>query len=352
MTNAKDSLPPRQYENLRKLAVKGRELNEMVSDFLDYTRADRVATSSFRLQPVIEECLATIEPTIDPSRVQVTADVAADLPDLVQDERKLKRIVINLMSNAVKFTERGTIAVSARRRGDAVEIAVADTGIGIAEAFLGRIFEEFERVEPRGERPREGTGLGLAICRRFAALMGGEVTVRSRPGEGSVFTVTAPLVHPTSVASDVGTVSRPTVGKDGAAATDDAAGDGQGTVLVVDDSKANRDVLVQLLERRYRVVVAADGQRAIEMARRERPDLILMDLSLPVVDGWEATRTIKRDAALRPIPIIAVTAHVTQRDRDEAAAAGCDGFLAKPVEERALLDTLRRHLGPNGGGRA
>src|SRR6185295_11638959 len=198
----------------------------------------RVATSSFRLQPVIEECLATIEPTIDPSRVQVTADVAANLPDLVQDERKLKRIVINLMSNAVKFTERGTIAVTARRRGDAVEIAVADTGIGIAEAFLGRIFEEFERVEPRGERPREGTGLGLAICRRFAALMGGEVTVRSRPGEGSAFTLTAPLVHPSSVASLAGTVSRPTAGKDGAAATD-AAVDGQGTVLVVDDSKAN-----------------------------------------------------------------------------------------------------------------
>src|SRR6185295_13997140 len=167
-------------------------------------------------------------------------------------------------------------AVTARRRGDAVEIAVADTGIGIAEAFLGRIFEEFERVEPRGERPREGTGLGLAICRRFAALMGGEVTVRSRPGEGSTFTLTAPLVHPSSVASLAGTVSRPTAGKDGATATGDAAGDGQGTVLVVDDSKANRDVLVQLLERRYRVVVAADGQRAIEMARRERPDLILM----------------------------------------------------------------------------
>jgi C4-dicarboxylate-specific signal transduction histidine kinase len=352
MTNAKDGLPPRQYQNLEKLTSKGRELNELVNDFLDYTRADRVSTAAFRLRPVIEECLVTIEPMIDGARVRIACDVSADLPELVQDERKLRRVVINLMSNAAKFTESGTISVGAHRRGSSVEISVADTGIGIGEEHLSRIFEEFERVEPRGERPREGTGLGLAICRRFAALMGGEIAVRSRLGEGSVFTLSVPIVHASARASDepaaTGAMPREV---DGAAALGRAPAGGPGgtaTVLVVDDSRANRDFLVQLLEQQYHVLVAADGKRAIEMTRLERPDIILMDLSLPIIDGWEAMRTIKRDAELRPIPIIAVTAHATQRDRQEASAAGCDGFLAKPVEERALREALLHHLGSRG----
>jgi histidine kinase len=352
MTNAKDSLPPRQYENLEKLASKGRELNELANDFLDYTRADRVNTAAFRLRPLIEECLVTVEPMIDRARVCIACDVSADLPELVQDERKLRRVVINLLSNAAKFTEAGTISVAARRQGGSAEISVADTGIGIAEEHLARIFEEFERVELRGERPREGTGLGLAICRRFAVLMGGEVAVRSRLGEGSVFTLSVPIVHPSARASGepAGAGATPREA-DGAGALGRApAGDpgGPATVLVVDDSRANRDFLVQLLERQYRVLVAADGKRAIEVTRLERPDIILMDLSLPIIDGWEATRTIKRDAELRPIPIIAVTAHATQRDRQEASAAGCDGFLAKPVEERALREALLRYLGSRG----
>jgi CheY-like chemotaxis protein len=280
-------------------------------------------------------------------------DIPHDLPDLVQDERKLRRIVINLMSNAAKFTENGTIRVSAARREDAIEITVADTGIGIAEEYLGRIFEEFERIEPRDHRPREGTGLGLAICRRFAALMGGGIAVQSRLGEGSVFTLSFPVIHPTTLAGGTVAASQAPREPDPSPPRERPAGrpgNGKATVLIVDDSKANRDYLVQLLESRYRVLVAADGRRAIELAQSERPDLILMDLSLPVVDGWEATRTIKRDPALRPIPIIAVTAHVTRRDREEVSAAGGDGFLAKPIDEQTLFDTLRHHLGPRGGG--
>src|SRR5262249_19462618 len=283
MTNAKDSLPPRQYENLEKLASKGRELNELVNDFLDYTRADPVHTATFRLRPVIEECVVTIEPMIDRERVRIACDVPADLPELVQDERKLRRVVINLMSNAAKFTETGTISVGARRQGGSVEISVADTGIGIAEKHLTRIFEEFERVEPRGERPREGTGLGLAICRRFAALMGGEIAVRSRLGEGSVFTLSVPIVHPSARASEEPAATGATPREaDGAGALGRApAGDpgGPPTVLVVDDSPADRDLLVPLLERQYHVLVATDGKTAVQMTRLQRPGVTPLDLS-------------------------------------------------------------------------
>jgi CheY-like chemotaxis protein len=317
----------------------------MVNDFLDYTRADRVTTSEFALAPLIRETIVTIEPMVDGQRVQVTCDIPDDLPGLIQDERKLRRIVINLLTNAAKFTERGTIAVSVRRRHNLVDISVADSGIGIAQEFLGRIFEEFERIESRGERPREGTGLGLSICRRFATLMSGEVTVESSPGKGSTFTLSIPVVHPK--AAEIADVAAPSAASVVPAVrrANGGAGGRQPTVLVVDDSKENRDFLAQLLEKHYRVLVAEDGRKAIDVTRTERPDLILMDLSLPVVDGWEATRTIKSDAKLRRIPIIAVTAHAAKEDWDGIRAAGCNSFLAKPVDEKALFEVLRHYLG-------
>jgi histidine kinase len=348
MANSKEALPGKQYENLQKLAAKGRELNELVGDFLDYSRAERVTTSTFRLGAVIEQCRMAVEFMVDPDQVRLQCDLPDDLPSLVQDERKLRRTIVNLMSNAAKFTEKGEIRLSARRRGDSIEISVADSGIGIGEEYLGSIFEEFERVELPGQRPREGTGLGLAICRRFATLMGGEISVRSRIGEGSVFTLSLPIVHPgadAAVETCVGGTSRKVsriaiLKRPGAEEADRAA-----AVLVVDDSRANRDYLVQLLEPHYSVLVAADGKKAVEMAELECPDLILMDLSLPVLDGWEAIRRIRALATLRPIPIIVVTAHVTEADRKRASAAGCEEFLSKPVDETMLFALLRRHLG-------
>jgi histidine kinase len=345
LANAKESLPERQYQNLQKLAAKGQELNEMVNDFLDYTRADRVTTSEFALAPLIRETIVTIEPMVDGQHVHVTCDIPDDLPRLIQDERKLKRVVINLLTNAAKFTERGTIAVSVRRRNNLVDISVADSGIGIAQEFLGRIFEEFERIESRGERPREGTGLGLSICRRFATLMSGEVTVQSSPGQGSTFTLSIPIVHPKATVAPEAPAAASAVQPGLAVRRANGAGDRRPTVLVVDDSKENRDFLAQLLEKHYRVLVAEDGKKAIDVTQRERPDLILMDLSLPVVNGWEATRAIKSDAKLRRIPIIAVTAHAAKEDWDGIRAAGCDSFLAKPVDETALFEALRHYLG-------
>lgn len=346
LANAKDSLPEKQYQNLQKLAAKGRELNEMVGDFLDYTLADRVTPAEFALAPLIHECLVTVEPMVDARRVQISADVPDDLPNLIQDGRKLKRIIINLLNNAVKFTEIGEIKVTAQRRGGLVEISVADTGIGIAGEYLDRIFEEFQRVEQRGERPREGTGLGLAICRRFATLMEGIVEVRSTQGKGSDFGVTLPIVHSKATLAEpaAATAALRQTAQDSPPPASAPAQNGTPTVLIVDDSKENRDFLTQLLEKHCRVRVAEDGRSAIQIAQREHPDIILMDLSLPIVDGWEATRTIKEDIRLRSIPIIAVTAHATEQDRVEARAAGCDDLLSKPVDEQALFDLLRNRL--------
>ena len=348
LSNAKESLPEKQYQNLEKLSAKGRELNEMVSDFLDYTRADRVNTSRFALPPLIQECLTTIEPMIGSQRIQIVCRIPDGLPMLVQDERKLRSVIMNLLTNAAKFTDAGEIRLTVQHRDGSIDISVGDTGIGIAEESLDRIFNEFERIESPGERPREGTGLGLAICRRFAFLMGGTITVQSKRGKGSEFTLLVPIKHPKAIAIAESAGSGEHRDADVVAMlgrAKAATADGRATVLIVDDSKENRDFLTQLLERHCHVLVAEDGKKAIQIAQLERPDLILMDLSLPVIDGWEATRTIKGDAGLRSIPIVVVTAHVTTQDRDEARAAGCDDFLSKPVDEKALFVILRRHLG-------
>ena len=348
LSNAKDSLPEKQYQNLQKLSAKGRELNEMVSDFLDYTRADRVNTSEFTLPPLIQECLTTVEPMLDGQPIHTACEIPDHLPMLVQDERKLKRIVMNLLNNAAKFTQQGDIRLAVQRRSDSIDISVADTGIGIAEKYLDRIFHEFERIEPPGERPREGTGLGLAICRRFATLMSGTITVQSKPGTGSEFTLSIPITHPSAISTADSARSGEPRGANVVPLLDRAkaaSADGRPTVLIVDDSKENRDFLTQLLDRHYRVLVAEDGRKAVQTVRREHPNLVLMDLSLPVMDGWEATRAIKSDAELQSIPVVVVTAHATEQDRDEAQAAGCDDFLSKPVDENALLAILHRHLG-------
>jgi len=174
------------------------------------------------------------------------------------------------------------------------------------------------------------------------------MAVRSRIGEGSVFTLSLPIVHPRADANGAPGVDGTSHAPGRVAALKrprTALSDTTVTVLVVDDSKANRDFLVQLLEPHYGVLVAADGRKAVEMAELERPDIILMDLSLPVLDGWEAIRRIKAIAALRSIPIVVVTAHVTQPDREQASAAGCDEFLAKPLDEAMLFSVLHRHLG-------
>jgi CheY-like chemotaxis protein/anti-sigma regulatory factor (Ser/Thr protein kinase) len=319
----------------------------MVNDFLDYTRADHVKPVEFVLAPVVQGCLANIEPIVDSRRVRVSAEIPDGLPRLNQDERKLKRIIVNLLGNATKFTENGEIRIAVQQRGHLLDISVTDTGAGIAPEYLERIFEEFQRVENRGERPREGTGLGLAICRRFATLMAGAVTVRSVPGHGSTFTLTIPIVHPQATAGSSAAHEEPRPDMSAAPPARPAPGPVRtrtAAVLIVDDSKENRDFLTQLLEKQYRTLIAEDGTSAIRMAQRERPDIILMDLSLPVVDGWEAARTIKSDIKLRSIPIVAVTAHATEQDQVEARAAGCDDFRSQPVDEQQLRSVLQRWL--------
>jgi signal transduction histidine kinase/HAMP domain-containing protein len=202
MRRSKDVLVPRQYENLEKILVSAEHLLSLINDVLDLAKVEAGRTEvypvEFVLGPMLAECLHTVEPVLKSEQVRLVQEVAADLPTLYTDRDKVKQILMNLLSNAVKFTHAGTIALTARSHKGTIAITVADTGIGIPEAALEHIFEEFRQVDSSTTREYGGTGLGLAISRQFARLMGGDITVQSTVGVGSTFTLTLPQRYPSA----------------------------------------------------------------------------------------------------------------------------------------------------------
>jgi signal transduction histidine kinase/HAMP domain-containing protein len=202
MRRSKDVLVPRQYENLEKILVSAEHLLSLINDVLDLAKVEAGRTEvypvEFVLGPMLAECLHTVEPVLKSEQVRLVQEVAADLPTLYTDRDKVKQILMNLLSNAVKFTHAGTIALTARSHKGTIAITVADTGIGIPEAALEHIFEEFRQVDSSTTREYGGTGLGLAISRQFARLMGGDITVQSTVGAGSTFTLTLPQRYPSA----------------------------------------------------------------------------------------------------------------------------------------------------------
>jgi signal transduction histidine kinase len=196
MRRSKDALVPRQYENLEKILVSAEHLLSLINHVLDLAKVEAGRTEvypvEFVLDPMLAECLHTVEPVLKSEQVRLVHEVAADLPTLYMDRDKVKQILMNLLSNAVKFTHTGTITVTVYSHNSSIVMAVADTGIGIPEEALARIFEEFRQVDSSTTREYGGTGLGLAISLQFARLMGGDITVQSTVGVGSTFTMTLP----------------------------------------------------------------------------------------------------------------------------------------------------------------
>jgi signal transduction histidine kinase len=197
MRRAKDVLPARQYENLEKILVSGEHLLSLINSILDLSKIEagrmEVKRHPIVLRPLLELCLETVRPLVRGEAVEVGGELEAAPLMLVIDEEKLKQIVINLLSNAAKFTEKGSIVLSASKRNGAVEISVRDTGTGIPTDKLEAIFDEFCQVEGAAAPAQSGTGLGLSISRRLARLLGGEITLKSELGRGSTFTLTLPL---------------------------------------------------------------------------------------------------------------------------------------------------------------
>jgi CheY-like chemotaxis protein/anti-sigma regulatory factor (Ser/Thr protein kinase) len=250
---------------------------------------------------------------------------------MVADSSKVTQMLLNLVSNAIKFTPSGgRIGIQARGAGQWIEIAVSDSGIGIAEADLSRLFTEFQQLSAGPGRQQQGTGLGLALTKRFAELHGGQVTVESKLGAGSTFTLRLPR-------SPGATTSPPTTGTSPTESVDLS----RPLVLVVDDNPAAAEILARHLDAGgFRMAVAHSGQEALRMARELMPVAITLDILLPEIDGWEVLTRLKADDATRNIPV--VVASVIDKPALGRALGAIDYFV-KPVDAKALLSRLGQY---------
>jgi signal transduction histidine kinase/CheY-like chemotaxis protein len=336
MRRSRDVLPTRQYENLEKILVSAEHLLALINDILDLSKIEagrvEVRPVAFDVEPLVDLCLRTVEPLVRSEQVHLVKVVDADLPRFHTDPDKVKQILINLLSNAIKFTDEGTITVAVARRGHDVTLAVADPGIGIPADKLDLIFEEFRQVDSTNTRKHGGTGLGLAISRRFARLLGGDLTVASTPGVGSVFTLRLPARYEAG----------PPVARAGILAPDEpqVRSEAARLILAIDDDPDAIYLLQEnLTEAGYRVVGALGGDEGLRKARELLPFAITLDITMPQRNGWEVLHDLKADPATRDIPVIVVS---IVDSKELGYRLGAADYLLKPFDREAIVGTLAR----------
>ncbi len=348
-------LTSRQRDRLARIRSSAQHLLRIINDILDLSKIEAgklsVEQGDVDLHDIVERVCSVVAGEVSSRGIALTAQLR-DVPDRVRgDGMRIEQVLLNLVGNAVKFTERGSVDVDVApdEDGTAIVFAVRDTGIGMTPEQVSHIFHTFEQADSSTTRRFGGTGLGLAISKRLVEAMGGTIHVTSEPGHGSEFRVVLPVIVPdgphatrrdrvvvgrsTSITARQEALLRQLEARHGA------------SILLAEDIETNREVAVHVLRRAgMNVTVATNGREAVEQAANGRFDMVLMDLAMPVMDGFEATRAIRALDGHASTPIIAMTANAFDEDRQRALDAGMDEHLAKPVEPAELYRALLRWL--------
>jgi len=338
-----------QQEYARTILSSGQTLLSLLNDILDLSKveAGKLELHQGAFSPV--QVLADTVALFTASASQKGLNLAVDREStavaglFLGDATRLRQMLSNLISNAIKFTEQGQVSLRCQRQGGDTQqvllrFEVSDTGIGIEAEALERLFKAFEQADNSTTRNYGGTGLGLAITRRLVQQMGGQTGVESSPGVGSTFWFTARFSLSSAPAAEL----LPPPGSDKQTATGDCAGR---RILLCEDNPINQEVALSLLaDAGLQTTVASNGREAVELAAAGGHDLILMDMQMPVMDGLEACRQIRQLPQGRELPIIAMTANAFADDRERCLAAGMNDFLAKPVNPAALYRCLHHWL--------
>ena len=329
--------------DMAKIEGNARHLLGLINDVLDLSKVEsgkmEVYAESFDVAEMIREVAATVQGLVEKKGNTLKLRLAPNLGAMHSDVTKIRQVLLNLLSNAAKFTEGGAIILKAERvsgveEADWLAFAVHDTGIGMTEEQLAKLFQRFQQADASTTRKFGGTGLGLSLTRVFSVMLGGDVEVSSEAGRGSTFTVRLPVTYePTRAAEQQ--PPEPPQEHDGPGATPD-----DNMVLVIDDDPAQRDLMTRFLEREgFNACTAADGQAGIGLARSIRPRAILLDVMMPGMDGWTVLSALKADPDLAKIPVVMVT---FVSERGLATAMGATDYVSKPVEWERFREVMDR----------
>ena len=352
--DAEDEGQDDMVSDLKKIHASGNHLLNLINDILDLSKVEAgrmdLYLESFGLKEMLEESLGSLEPLVAKNANTLVTEFPEDLGMVRADLTKVRQALFNLVSNAAKFTDQGTITIAAGREraedGDTFRIDVTDTGIGIPEDKIDRVFEEFGQADESTTKEYGGTGLGLPISRKFCQMMGGDITVTSAPGVGSTFSITLPTQVDAMEAAK-------SAASESTAADEETAGDatvGKNSILIIDDDPNARELLSRTLDGDgYTVITAKDGQEGLLLAKDNKPSVITLDVQMPGMDGWAVLKTLKADPNLREIPVIMVS---IVGDQQSGNTLGAVESLSKPVDREALLGIVSRYMASEEVGKA
>jgi PAS domain S-box-containing protein len=371
------SLNDRQKQAITTIEKSGQHLLELINDILDLSKIEsgklELHTARVSVKCLCESSLTFVRQQATKKNLHLFLEIPPGLPKIVVDERRIRQVLINLLNNAVKFTPNGgsvklVAQLEQHQETDFLCFSVIDTGIGIPQEEIGKLFQPFVQIDSSLNRQHSGTGLGLALVRRLVEMHGGAVTLSTELGRGSCFTVRLPYTHksnsdiaPTSLVKPINrktlpnTIEKlqypeqfPTTALVFTPRFTPIEATASPLILIVEDNEANLTTIASYLGARgYRLIIGKDGQQAVTLTKEQKPDLILMDIQMPGMDGLEAMRQIRLLPEFILTPIIALTALAMPGDREKCMAAGASEYLIKPVKLKLLLEKIKHSLNNN-----
>lgn len=335
---ADDPDAEQMVQDLERIRSSGKHLLALINDILDLSKIEagkmELSLETFPVQALLTDVVDTVRPLVAKNSNTLVLQVPDDPGSMHADLTRLRQSLFNLLSNAAKFTDHGTITLGVEPQADGprprLRFSVTDTGIGMTEQQVGKVFEDFAQADSSTARRFGGTGLGLSISRRFCRMMGGDISVRSSAGVGSTFTIDLPVHVSETAAEDNAPTTQSTI----------TAQQGGDLVLVIDDDPGMLELMGRLLTREgYRVVTAATGEEGLDIVKHQRPQAVILDVLMPRTDGWSVLSSLKADDQTRAIPVIVLT---MLDDSEMAFALGAADFMTKPVDRQQLAASLRR----------
>jgi signal transduction histidine kinase len=332
--------------DLQKIRSSGKHLLGLINDVLDLSKVEagkmKLFLETFDVANLVEEVVATGRPLVEKNGNRLEVRCAEDVGQIREDITKVRQVLLNLLSNAAKFTEKGTVSLEVIREADVtgswVVFRVRDTGIGMTPEQTAKLFQAFTQADGSTQRKYGGTGLGLALSRKFCVMMGGDINVVSEAGKGSTFIVRLPgdIENYDGEATSI-RMRLPGARRDHARETGKVAPTGR-VLLVIDEDPALRQMMERLAGREgYELVAAATGEEGLKLARERKPDLITLEVVMPGIDGWTVLKNLKSDPQLSGTPVVMVS---ISDDRDRGLAMGAADYLVKPVDRDRLAEIL------------